>query len=75
MEDDRESDRRRIPDNPWGTVANPNTADGEIQSISAFARAAGRATGWRRTAARVAAWSALVLIALFLLAGVVIALR
>ena len=75
MEDDRESDRQRNPDIPWATAANPNTADGEIQSISAFARAAGRATGWRRTAARVAAWSALVLIILYLLAAVVVAVR
>jgi hypothetical protein len=75
VEDDREPDRQRIPDIPWGTAANPNTADGEIQGISAFARAAGRATGWRRAAARIAAWSALILIALYLLAALLVATR
>jgi hypothetical protein len=75
VEDDGESDRQRIPDTPWGTAANPNTADGEIQSISAFARAAGRASGWRRTAARIAAWSALALIVLYLLAALLVATR
>jgi hypothetical protein len=75
VEDEREPDRQRIPDIPWTTAANPNTADGEIQSIGAFARAAGQATGWRRAAARIAAWSALVLIALYLLAALIVATR
>ena len=42
---DAEADRRVLG---WGGPANPNTADGEIQGISAFADAAINATGWRR---------------------------
>ncbi len=61
---DAEADRRVLG---WGTAANPNTADGELQGISAFAEAAIAAKGWRRKAARIAAWTALILIACYVL--------
>jgi hypothetical protein len=61
---DAEADRRVLG---WGGPANPNTADGEIQGISAFADAAIAAKGWRRTAARLAAWLALIFIAGYVL--------
>jgi hypothetical protein len=61
---DIEADRRVLG---WGTRANPNTADGEIQSISAFADAAVNATGWRRSVAKLFAWGALVFIVVYVL--------
>jgi hypothetical protein len=69
---DAEADRRVLS---WGSTANANTADGEIQNISAFASAAINATGWRRTAARVGAWLALAFIAGSLLAVLIISIR
>ena len=51
----------------WGGPANPNTADGEIQGISAFAASAINATGWRRTVAKLFAWGALILIVAYVL--------
>jgi hypothetical protein len=54
-----EADRRVLG---WGGPANPNTADGQIQGMTAFADAAVNATGWRRTLAQGAAWIALLFI-------------
>jgi hypothetical protein len=61
---DAEADRRVLG---WGGPANPNTADGEIQGISAFSDAASRATGWRRTVARLFAWGTLIFIVIYVL--------
>jgi hypothetical protein len=61
---DAEADRRVLG---WGGPANPNTAAGELQGMSAFADAATVAKGWRRTAARTAAWLALLFIAGYVL--------
>ncbi|HSY15245.1 MAG TPA: hypothetical protein VK816_04595 [Jatrophihabitantaceae bacterium] len=69
---DVEADRRVLQ---WGSVANPNTADGELQNMHAFAQAARNATGWRRTVARLAAWSGLLLITAYVLAALVVAIR
>jgi hypothetical protein len=43
-------------DGAWGRTANPNTADGELQNIAAFASGFTRLTGARRTAAKVVVW-------------------
>jgi hypothetical protein len=69
---DAEADRRVLG---WGGAANPNTADGQIQNIAAFAAAASAATGWRRTAARVAAWLVLGFIACYVLVVFLTAVR
>jgi hypothetical protein len=69
---DAEADRRVLS---FGGAANPNTVDGELQNISAFASAAARATGWRRTAARVAAFGGLALIALVIVATLIVSIR
>lgn len=70
--DDLEADRRVLA---WGSTANPNTVDGELQNFAAFAAAASRATGWRRHAARLAAVVALALIVLAIIASLVISAR
>ncbi len=70
--DDAEADRRVLG---WGGAANPNTVDGELQGMSAFASAAVNARGWRRHAARLAALIGLALIAMYLVAALVIAVR
>jgi hypothetical protein len=70
--EDVEADRRVLS---WGSVANPNTVDGELQNMAAFASAASRATGWRRHAARLAAVIALALIGLALVASLIISAR
>jgi hypothetical protein len=62
--EDIEADRRVLG---WGTSANPNTADGEIQGISMFASAAVNAKGWRRTLAKAFAWGALIFIVLYVI--------
>ena len=69
---DAEADRRVLS---WGSTANPNTVDGELQNMAAFAAAASRATGWRRHVARIGAAVALALIAASLIATLVIAAR
>jgi hypothetical protein len=69
---DAEADRRVLS---WGSTANPNTVDGELQNMAAFASAASRATGWRRHVARIGALVALALIAGSLIATLVIAAR
>jgi hypothetical protein len=61
---DIEADRRVLG---WGGPANPNTADGQIQGITAFADAATSATGWRRTLAKLFAWGALIFIVVYVL--------
>jgi hypothetical protein len=61
---DADADRRVLG---WGSSANPNTADGQIQAMNAFAAAAVNAKGWRRTVARIAAWVVLLLIAGYVL--------
>ena len=63
-DDDAEADRRVLG---WGGPANPNTADGEIQGISAFAASAVNATGWRRTVAKAFAWGALIFIVIYVI--------
>jgi hypothetical protein len=63
-EADAEADRKVLG---WGGPANPNTADGEIQGISAFAGAAINATGWRRSVAKLFAWGALIFIVVYVL--------
>jgi len=78
--DDRDDDRDPLkvdPDDPdaiadrkvlgWGGSANPNTADGELQGMSAFADAATNARGWRRTVAKIFAWSALVFVVIYVI--------
>ncbi len=62
--DDEEADRRVLG---WGGPANPNTADGQIQGVSAFADSAVNATGWRRTVAKLFAWGALIFIAVYVI--------
>ena len=69
---DAEADRRVLA---WGSSANPNTVDGELQNMNAFAQAAINATGWRRLAARAGAWLALGLIAAYLLVVLVESIR
>jgi hypothetical protein len=69
---DAEADRRVLG---WGGPANPNTADGELQGMSAFASAAVNARGWRRHAARLGALIALALIATYVVAVLVISVR
>jgi hypothetical protein len=69
---DAEADRRVLG---WGGSANPNTVDGELQNMSAFAQAAINASGWRRLAARAGAWLALGLIAGYLLVVLVASIR
>ena len=69
---DAEADRRVLS---WGSSANPNTIDGELQNLSAFASAAARATGWRRHAARVGALLALALIGLAIVATLIVSTR
>jgi hypothetical protein len=69
---DAEADRRVLS---WGSAANPNTVDGELQNMAAFASAASRATGWRRHAARLGALIALGLIGLALVASLIISMR
>jgi hypothetical protein len=69
---DAEADRRVLS---WGSRANPNTVDGELQNVSAFADAAGNATGWRRLAARTAAWTALLLIATYVVVVLVLSIK
>jgi hypothetical protein len=69
---DAEADRRVLS---WGSSANPNTIDGELQNLSAFASAASRATGWRRHAARIGALLALALIGLAIVATLIVSTR
>ncbi len=69
---DAEADRRVLS---FGGAANPNTVDGELQNISAFASAAARATGWRRTASRIAAFGGLALIGLVIVATLIVSIR
>ena len=61
---DAEADRRVLG---WGGKANPNTADGQIQGMTAFADAAVNANGCRCRAARPAACLALLFIAAYVL--------
>lgn len=50
-------------DGAWGRTANPNTADGQLQNITAFCSGLTRLHGSRRTAARVIVWLILIGIA------------
>jgi hypothetical protein len=43
-------------DGAWGRTANPNTADGELQNIAAFASGFTRLTGARRRGAQIVVW-------------------
>ena len=47
-------------DGAWGRTANPNTADGELQNIAAFASGFTRLTGPRRSAAKLVVWLILI---------------
>ncbi|MEP6597996.1 MAG: hypothetical protein ABJB98_00935 [Actinomycetota bacterium] len=44
----------------WGRVANPNTADGELQNIAAFSAGFTRLSGPRRTVAVITVWLILI---------------
>ncbi|MDP9117929.1 MAG: hypothetical protein M3O28_11860 [Actinomycetota bacterium] len=47
-------------DGAWGRTANPNTADGELQNIAAFASGFTRLSGPRRKAAKLVVWLILI---------------
>jgi hypothetical protein len=69
---DDEPDRPvRYVDGAWGRTANPNTADGEIQNISAFANGFTRLTGPRRSAAKIVVWLILIGTAATVVYGIV----
>jgi hypothetical protein len=59
-EDDELPPPRGYVDGAWGRTANPNTADGELQNIAAFANGFTRLTGARRTAAKLVVWLILI---------------
>jgi hypothetical protein len=69
--DDEPTDAHPYVDGAWGRTANPNTADGELQNIAAFAHGLTRLRGWQRIGAQVVVWLVLAAIALGLLAAVV----
>lgn len=71
--DEDEPPRRTAPyvDGAWGRTANPNTADGELQNIAAFAHGFTRLSGPRRTAAKVVVWLILLGTVLTVIYGVI----
>ncbi|MBV9593143.1 MAG: hypothetical protein JO147_05005 [Actinobacteria bacterium] len=69
---DVEADRRVLS---WGPAANPNTAEGQVQGVAAFAAATTAATGWRRTAGKAAAWLALLFIVGYVAAALIMAVH
>jgi hypothetical protein len=71
-EEEPPAESRRPPyvDGAWGRTANPNTADGEIQNIAAFAHGFTRLTGPRRAAAKLVVWLILIGAAATVLFGV-----
>lgn len=70
--DDEPAPPRRVPyvDGAWGRTANPNTADGELQNIAAFAHGFTRLSGPRRTAAKLVVWLILIGAAATVLVGI-----
>ena len=70
--DDEPTPPRPAPyvDGAWGRTANPNTADGELQNIAAFAHGFTRLTGPRRTIAKVVVWLILIGAAATVLFGI-----
>jgi len=58
-------------DGAWGRTANPNTVDGELQNIAAFAHGFTRLTGPRRTAAKTVVWLILTGVAIAVVYGIV----
>jgi hypothetical protein len=74
------TDERWDPDEPeqpqpyvdgaWGRTANPNTADGELQNIAAFASGLTRLSGPKRIGAKIVVWLILLGTALTILYGV-----
>ena len=56
---------------PWGSTANPNTADGELQNMAAFSAGFSRLSGPRRTVAVVIVWLILLGFAITIGYGVV----
>jgi hypothetical protein len=71
-EEEPPADERRAPyvDGAWGRTANPNTADGELQNIAAFAHGFTRLTGPRRTAAKLVVWIILIGTAATIVVGI-----
>jgi hypothetical protein len=69
-DDEPPAPRAPYVDGAWGRTANPNTADGELQNIAAFAHGFTRLTGPRRTAAKVVVWLILVGAAATVLVGI-----
>ena len=61
-DDGEEEPRPRAPyvDGAWGRTANPNTADGELQTLAAFGNGLARLSGPRRTAAKIVVWLVLI---------------
>jgi hypothetical protein len=57
-------------DGAWGRTANPNTADGELQNIAAFATGFSRLSGSRRSAAKLVVWLILLGFAVAIVFGV-----
>lgn len=70
-EEPDEPRRAPEPDFAWGRTANPNTADGELQNISAFGAGLTRLTGPRRAAAVLVVWLILAGFAVAVIYGVV----
>ena len=68
--DDEPGREHAYVDGAWGRTANPNTADGELQNIAAFANGLTRLSGPHRIAAKVVVWLILLGTALTIVAGV-----
>jgi hypothetical protein len=68
--DDEPEQQKAYVDGAWGRTANPNTADGELQNIAAFATGLTRLSGPRRIAAKIVVWLILLGTALTIVAGI-----
>ncbi len=69
---DVEADHRVLG---WGSTANPNTVDGELQNMAAFGNGLARMSGPRRAAAKAVVWLILIAVALTIVFGAVDILR
>jgi hypothetical protein len=69
--DDEPEPPSHYVDGAWGRTANPNTADGELQNIAAFAHGFTRLTGPRRNAAKLVVWLILIGTLATIIVGVV----
>ena len=69
-DEDEPEQQKAYVDGAWGRTANPNTADGELQNIAAFATGLTRLSGPRRIAAKVVVWLILLGTALTIVAGI-----